>query len=94
VAQVRPVALDGVDLVEVAVVLAVEVNVTLVGQRPLALLSRSSARINTSFVASPGTLGGFPGGYSVGRDPGDVLDDDPRDVPLGDPAILSATTRT
>jgi len=47
--------------------LAREVNVTLTGQRAIALLSRSSVYINTTFDAQPGTLGGFPGGYSVGR---------------------------
>jgi hypothetical protein len=33
----------------------------------MALLSRSSVRINTSFNVRPGTLGGFPGGISVAR---------------------------
>ncbi|KAH8073924.1 hypothetical protein JL721_2476 [Aureococcus anophagefferens] len=37
-------------------------------------------------------VGQRPSLSRVGRDPGDVLDDDPRDVPLGDPAILSGTT--
>ena len=68
-----------------------EVNVTVVGQRPLILASRSTARFQTPFVVAPGTLGGFPGGYSVGSDPADVLRDDPRDVPLGDPQILDGT---
>eukprot|EP00957_Ditylum_brightwellii_P120048 9160769-Ditylum_brightwellii.AAC.1 len=36
--------------------LAKEVNVTLTGQRALALLSRSSIRIDTTFHAHPGTL--------------------------------------
>ena len=43
------------------------VNVTLTGQRAMALISRSSARINTTLNAIPGTLGGFPGGFSVAR---------------------------
>ena len=64
---------------------------TVVGQRPLILASRSTARFQTPFVVAPGTLGGFPGGYSVGSDPADVLRDDPRDVPLGDPQILDGT---
>ena len=55
-------------------------------------MSRSSTRINTSFVAHPGTLGGFPGGYSIARDPGDRLDDDPRDAPLGDGAVLEGAS--
>lgn len=43
------------------------VNIFLTGQRAMALVSRSSARINAKFIALPGTLGGFPGGFSVGR---------------------------
>ena len=39
-----------------------EVNVTVVGQRPLVLLSRSMLLLNTTIAATPGTLGGFPGG--------------------------------
>ena len=69
-----------------------EVNVTVVGQRPRILASRRTARFQTPFVVAPGTLGGFPGGYSVGSDPADVLRDDPRDVPLGDPQILDGTS--
>ena len=68
-----------------------EVNVTVVGQRPLIIASRSTARFNQPFVVAPGTLGGFPGGYSIGSDPEDVLRDDPRDVPLGDPQVLDGT---
>ena len=49
------------------------VNVTVIGQRALALASRSSVRVNTTFHASPGTLGGFPGGFSVSRRPEDRL---------------------
>ena len=44
-----------------------EVNVTLTGQRPMALLSKSSVQINTTMRVHPGTLGGFPGGFSVFR---------------------------
>mmetsp|Transcript_45456 Transcript_45456/g.54700 ORF Transcript_45456/g.54700 Transcript_45456/m.54700 type:complete len:726 (-) Transcript_45456:69-2246(-) len=44
-----------------------EVKINLIGQRPMALVSRSSTYIDTNFVAGAGTLGGFPGGYSVGR---------------------------
>ena len=43
------------------------VNVTMTGQRAMVLLSRSTAKIDTNFKVFPGTLGGFPGGYSVGR---------------------------
>ena len=59
-----------------------EVNVTLVGQRPLVLLSRSSVMINTTFAARPATLGGFQGGFSWGRRPSDALSDDPADLHL------------
>jgi hypothetical protein len=45
------------------------VSVRVVGQRALALLSRSSIYIDTPIEAAPGTLGGFPGGYSVSRRP-------------------------
>jgi len=44
-----------------------EVKINGIGQRPMALVSRSSTYIDTNFVAGAGTLGGFPGGYSVGR---------------------------
>lgn len=47
--------------------LMADVNVTLVGQRAMALLSRSSVYIDTVLNAKPGTLGGFPGGFSVSR---------------------------
>ncbi|KAJ8613683.1 hypothetical protein CTAYLR_003143 [Chrysophaeum taylorii] len=59
-----------------------EVNVTLVGQRSLVLSSRSSAYVNASLVARPGTLGGFPGGFSIARLSSDALSDAPRDVPV------------
>lgn len=74
------------------------VNVTVIGQRALALVSRSSVRINTTFHASPGTLGGFPGGFSVSRRAADrfvgvcsddvrerdFLDSCPGDQPVGE----------
>lgn len=44
-----------------------EVNVSVLGQRAMALLSRSSVRINTTIKVEPSTLGGFPGGFSVSR---------------------------
>ena len=59
-------AFDSIDIDE-------NVNITLTGQRAMALISRSSVRINTTFVALPGTLGGFPGGFSVARRPNDRL---------------------
>lgn len=42
-----------------------EVNISVLGQRAMALLSRSSVRINTTIKVEPNTLGGFPGGFSV-----------------------------
>ena len=57
-----------------------EVTVTVVGQRPLALLSRSSVALNTEIAARPGTLGGMPGGYSIARSAADALSDFPADV--------------
>ena len=44
-----------------------EVDVKITGQRAIALLSRSSTHIDTVLKVHPGTLGGFPGGYSVSR---------------------------
>mmetsp|Transcript_6677 Transcript_6677/g.15166 ORF Transcript_6677/g.15166 Transcript_6677/m.15166 type:complete len:1894 (+) Transcript_6677:1692-7373(+) len=49
------------------------VNITVTGQRAMALVSRSSVRINTTLDAKPGTLGGFPGGFSVARRPNERL---------------------
>ena len=45
-----------------------EVRVHFTGQRALALMSKSSVLIDTNFTIRPGTLGGFPGGYSIARD--------------------------
>jgi hypothetical protein len=74
----QPVAVFAFDSIE----LGPEVNVTLVGQRPLVLLSRSSVVLNTTLAAKPGTLGGFLGGFSWGRLPSDALSDDPLDLHL------------
>jgi hypothetical protein len=74
----QPVAVFAFDSIE----LGPEVNITLVGQRPLVLLSRSSVMINTTFEARPGTLVGFLGGFSWGRLPSDALSDDPIDLHL------------
>lgn len=48
--------------------LGFEVEVEVTGQRAMALLSKSSMNIETKFIAHPGTLGGFPGGYSTFRE--------------------------
>lgn len=47
--------------------LGAEVKVEVDGQRAMALLSRSSVYLNTSVFVEPGTLGGFPGGFSTYR---------------------------
>ncbi|GMH83814.1 hypothetical protein TL16_g09723 [Triparma laevis f. inornata] len=44
-----------------------EVNITITGQRAMALLSRSTVKIDAMIKSHPGVLSGFPGGYSVGR---------------------------
>ncbi|KAK1738925.1 glycosyl hydrolase (family 43) [Skeletonema marinoi] len=59
-------AFDSIDIDE-------NVNITLTGQRAMALVSRSSVRINATLYALPGTLGGFPGGFSVARRSSDRL---------------------
>lgn len=59
-------AFDSIDIDE-------HVTITVTGQRAMALLSRSSVHINTTLQASPGTLGGFPGGISVARHQRDRL---------------------
>ena len=71
-----------------SIYLGPEVNVTVCGQRPLALVSRSSAVLNTSIIVLPGTLGGFQGGQSVGIRTSDVLVDTPSSVYICD---LTAT---
>ena len=52
------------------VYLGPEITVEVTGQRALAILSRGSLVLNTSITAEPSTLGGFPGGGGVARDPG------------------------
>ncbi|CAN0552433.1 unnamed protein product, partial [Ectocarpus sp. 12 AP-2014] len=47
-----------------------EITVQVTGQRALAILSRGSLILNTSITAKPSTLGGFPGGGGIARDPG------------------------
>eukprot|EP00903_Cladosiphon_okamuranus_P013614 g12679.t1 len=52
------------------VYLGPEIAIEVTGQRPLAILSRGSLILNTSIIAEPSTLGGFPGGGGIARDPG------------------------
>ena len=63
-----------------SIYLGPETEVLLVGQRALSLISKTAAIINTTFISIPGTIGGFPGGYSVARFVNDSLSDRPRDV--------------
>jgi hypothetical protein len=49
------------------------VTVTLTGQRAHVIISRSSLFIDTPFKVAAGTLGGFPGGFSVFRKKKDRL---------------------
>ena len=67
-----------------SIYLGPEVTVTVVGQRAISLLSRTSAIINTSFVIKPGTLGGFRGGGHVGVKRQDVYSDEPDPVYICD----------
>ena len=57
------------------VYLGPEITIEVTGQRALAILSRSSLVLNTSITAEPSTLGGFPGGGGISRNPGsgDIL---------------------
>ena len=52
------------------VYLGPEITIKVTGQRALAILSRGSLVLNTSIIAEPSTLGGFPGGGGISRDPG------------------------
>jgi hypothetical protein len=63
-----------------SIYLGPEVDVTVVGQRALVLISKTSAVINTTISIPPGTLGGFPGGGSVARLRSDSLNDDPMSI--------------
>ena len=63
-----------------SVVLGPEVKVTIVGQRAISIVSKTSAVINTTIVAEPGTIGGMRGGGSVGRFEADRLTDHPRSI--------------
>jgi hypothetical protein len=63
-----------------SIYLGPEVEVIVVGQRALALLSKSSFILNTTIHAAPGTLGGMQGGGSVARYFNDALSDSPRSI--------------
>nr|CCA15423.1 carbohydratebinding protein putative [Albugo laibachii Nc14] len=57
------------------------VQIRLLGQLPFVLLSRSSMIIDTELNVNPGTLGGFPGGGSIG--PADLNQNGP-----GSPGVV------
>jgi hypothetical protein len=63
-----------------SIYLGPEVHVTLVGQRAMALVSKTTSIINTTFHGIPGTLGGFPGGESVARFGTELYIDNPRQI--------------
>jgi hypothetical protein len=63
-----------------SIYLGPEVQVLVVGQRALSLVSKTTMVINTTIDAAPGTLGGFQGGGSVARYFTDALSDTPRSI--------------
>lgn len=67
-----------------SIYLGPEVGVTLVGQRAFALVSKTTAVINTTFFAKPGTIGGMLGGGNVGRFASDRLNDKPKEIYICD----------
>ena len=67
-----------------SIYLGPEVEVTIVGQRAISLVSKTSAIINTTFMGHPGTLGGMQGGGSIGRFASDRLKTDVKDVYICD----------
>jgi hypothetical protein len=67
-----------------SIYLGPETEVLVVGQRALALVSKSTAIINTTIHSHPGTIGGFRGGESVARLQNEYLSDDPRSLYICD----------
>jgi len=67
-----------------SIYLGPEVEVILVGQRALSLVSKTQLIINTTFYAHPGTIGGFQGGFNTARLYDDSLSDTPRDIRICD----------
>jgi len=77
-----------------SIYLGPEVEVIVVGQRALSLVSKTAMIINTTIEAAPGTLGGFQGGGSVARYHTDSLNDLPRPIficDLGDYCDFNAS---
>eukprot|EP00605_Chrysophyceae_sp_TOSAG23-4_P001786 GSChrysophyteH1.ASY1.ANO1.1975.1 assembled CDS len=67
-----------------SITLGPEVKVTIVGQRAISLVSKTTFILNTTIFAEPGTIGGMQGGGSVGRFDSDRLSDNPSDPKLGE----------
>ena len=63
-----------------SIVLGPEVQVTIVGQRAISIVSKTTAVINTTITAESGTIGGMQGGGSIGRFDTDRLNDKPRSI--------------
>ncbi|CAM9248295.1 unnamed protein product, partial [Ectocarpus fasciculatus] len=67
-----------------SIYLGPDVKVEMVGQRAISLVSKTAFILNTTFTLYPGTLGGFPGGYSVARKTDEAFIDTPRDILICD----------
>lgn len=67
-----------------SIYLGPDVKVEMVGQRAISLVSKTAFILNTTFRLTPGTLGGFPGGYSVARKVDEAFIDSPRDILICD----------
>lgn len=67
-----------------SIYLGPEVGVTIIGQRAFALVSKTTAIINTTLTASPGSVGGMPGGGSVGRFASDRLKTNVKEIYICD----------
>ncbi|CAM9745851.1 unnamed protein product, partial [Hapterophycus canaliculatus] len=76
------------------VYLGPEITIEVTGQRALAILSRGSLILNTSITVEPSTLGGFPGGGGIARDPGGgdrLLSSPPVPPELGLSSLVNGT---
>lgn len=67
-----------------SIYLGPEVKITVIGQRALAVVSKTTLILNTTIHINPGTLGGFQGGQSIGRHLNDSLSDTPRSIYICD----------
>lgn len=67
-----------------SIILGPDITIEVVGQRAIVLVSKTAFILNTTISLYPGTVGGFPGGYSVARKVDESLIDTPRDVLICD----------